>query len=94
MEKFLIGLYFNREEFIPYNTHGNHANACNALGNLNNSVNFKLTDVIKTTVNIISELMLKVFKNLNNPILKIEIAEIVYIKKEYLLKSLNKKEIK
>jgi hypothetical protein len=64
------------------------------LGNLNNSVNFKLTDVIKTTVNIISALMLKVFKNLNNPILKIEIAEIVYIKKEYLLKSLNKKEIK
>ena len=94
MEKLLIELYLNWVEFIPYNTQGNHANACKALGNLNNSVHFKLTDVIKTTVNIISALMLKVFKNLNNPILKIEIAEIVYIKKEYLLKSLNKKEIK
>ena len=50
--------------------------------------------MIKIAVNINSSLILNVFKNLYKPTLKIEIADIVYIKKEYLLKSPRKKEIK
>ena len=50
--------------------------------------------MIKIAVNMNSSLILNVFKYLYKPTLKIEIADIVYIKKEYLLKSPSKKEIK
>tara|TARA_B100001564_G_C20141435_1_gene446820 strand:+ start:284 stop:490 length:207 start_codon:yes stop_codon:yes gene_type:complete len=66
-----------RIELIPYKTHGNHAIACSAFGNLKSSVIFKLIDTIKTAVITILMFISKVFKNLNKPILKIEIAEIV-----------------
>ena len=72
---------------MPYKIHGNHANVCIALGNLKSSFIFRLIQIISTETTATFVLIFKDFKKLNKPILKIDIATIVYIKKEYFVNS-------
>jgi len=62
---------------IPYKTHGIHAAACAAFGNLKSSVTFKLQAISSADSNDIELLKLKLFNQKYVPSEKIEIADIV-----------------